>query len=74
MDENKDENVETQEQILQHIAIMESEHSDLDAVIQRLGEDLPFDQLKLQRLKKRKLVLKDEIAKLRSRILPDIIA
>ena len=74
MDEDKDENVETQEQILQHIAIMESEHSDLDAVIERLGEDLPFDQLKLQRLKKRKLVLKDEIAKLRSRILPDIIA
>ena len=74
MDENNDDHVETQGQILQQIAIMESEHSDLDAVIQRLGEDLPFDQLKLQRLKKRKLVLKDEIAKLRSRILPDIIA
>ena len=74
MDENNDDNVETQEQILQQIAIMESEHSDLDAVIERLGEDLPFDQLKLQRLKKRKLVLKDEMAKLRSRILPDIIA
>ena len=74
MDENIDDNVETQEQILQQIATMESEHSDLDAVIQRLGEDLPFDQLKLQRLKKRKLVLKDEMTKLRSRILPDIIA
>ena len=74
MDEDNDKNVETQEQILQQIAIMESEHSDLDAVIERLGEDLPFDQLKLQRLKKRKLVLKDEVAKLRSRILPDIIA
>lgn len=74
MDENNDDNVETQEKILQQIAIMESEHSDLDAVIERLGEDLPFDQLKLQRLKKRKLILKDEMAKLRSRILPDIIA
>ena len=74
MDENNDDNVETQEKILQQIAIMDSEHSDLDAVIERLGEDLPFDQLKLQRLKKRKLVLKDEMAKLRSRILPDIIA
>lgn len=74
MDEDNDDHVETQEQILQQIAIMESEHSDLDAVIERLGEDLPFDQLKLQRLKKRKLVLKDEITKLRSRILPDIIA
>ena len=74
MDENNEDNVETQDQLLQQIAIMESEHSDLDAVIERLGEDLPFDQLKLQRLKKRKLVLKDEMAKLRSRILPDIIA
>ena len=74
MDEDEDDIVETQEQILQRIAAMESEHSDLDAVIERLGDDLPFDQLKLQRLKKRKLVLKDEMTKLRSRILPDIIA
>ena len=74
MDENNDDNVKTQAHLLQHITIMESEHSDLDAVIERLGEDLPFDQLKLQRLKKRKLVLKDEMTKLRSRILPDIIA
>jgi hypothetical protein len=74
VDKDNDHNVETQDQIMQQIAIMESEHSDLDAVIERLGDDLPFDQLKLQRLKKRKLVLKDEITKLRSRILPDIIA
>ena len=74
MDEDSNDNVETQEQILQQIAMMESEHSDLDAVIERLGEDLPFDQLKLQRLKKRKLALKDEMTELRSRVLPDIIA
>ena len=60
--------------IQNQIATMESEHRDLDSVIERLGEVLPFDQLKLQRLKKRKLVLKDEIAKLRSQTLPDIIA
>ena len=53
---------------------LESEHRDLDDVIERLSEDKPFDQLKLQRLKKRKLALRDEITKLRSRILPDIIA
>ena len=69
-----DESAEPQGQILHHIATLESEHHDLDVVIERLGEDLPFDQLKLQRLKKRKLSLKDEIATLRSRILPDIIA
>jgi hypothetical protein len=74
VDEDNNDNVETQDQILQQIAMMDSEHSDLDAVIERLGEDLPFDQLKLQRLKKRKLALKDEMTKLRSRILPDIIA
>tara|TARA_Y100000766_G_C18685832_1_gene497012 strand:- start:116 stop:340 length:225 start_codon:yes stop_codon:yes gene_type:complete len=74
VDEDSNDNVETQEQILRQIAMMESEHSDLDAVIERLGEDLPFDQLKLQRLKKRKLALKDEVTKLRSRVLPDIIA
>ena len=60
--------------IQNQIAMMESEHRDLDSVIEQLGEVLPFDQLKLQRLKKRKLVLRDEIAKLRSQILPDIIA
>ncbi len=56
------------------IAMLESEHRDLDSVIEQLVEVLPFDQLKLQRLKKRKLFLKDEMAKLRSQILPDIIA
>lgn len=53
---------------------LESEHRDLDEVIGRLNNDKPFDQLKLQRLKKRKLILKDEITKLKAGILPDIIA
>ena len=65
---------EEQELVQKQLTILESEHRDLDDVIDRLGDDLPFDQLKLQRLKKRKLVLKDEITLLRSRILPDIIA
>lgn len=51
-----------------------SEHRDLDDVIARLAEEKPFDQLQLQRLKKRKLILKDEIIRLRARLLPDIIA
>ena len=70
---DKDTN-DLQGTIQNQIAMMESEHRDLNSVIDQLGEVLPFDQLKLQRLKKRKLVLKDEIAKLRSQILPDIIA
>ena len=65
---------QTNDMLLHQLAALESEHRDLDDVIARLGEDLPFDQLKLQRLKKRKLILRDEMAKIKSRILPDIIA
>jgi hypothetical protein len=53
---------------------LKTEHRDLDEVIARLAERMPFDQLQLKRLKKRKLVLKDLIAKLESQLLPDIIA
>ena len=71
MHNSEDDN---QNQIIAQLHQLESEHRDLDDVIERLGDYKPFDQLKLQRLKKRKLVLKDEIIKLRSQILPDIIA
>ena len=51
-----------------------SEHEDLDDAIERINDKIPFDKIKLQRLKKRKLILKDEIKKIRSSDLPDIIA
>ena len=50
------------------------EHRDLDDVISRIAERAPFDQLQMQRLKKRKLALKDQILKIESQLLPDIIA
>jgi hypothetical protein len=53
---------------------LKTEHRDLDDVIDRLAHQFPYDQLKLQRLKKRKLVIKDLIAKFESQLLPDIIA
>jgi hypothetical protein len=53
---------------------LKTEHRDLDEVIARLSDKAPFNQLQLQRLKKRKLVLKDLITKLESQLLPDIIA
>jgi len=65
---------DNQNQVTLQLHHLESEHRDLDDVIERLSDHMPFDQLKLQRLKKRKLILKDEITKLRSQILPDIIA
>jgi len=56
------------------LAALKTEHRDLDDVIARLFERAPFDQLQLQRLKKRKLLLKDQILKIESELLPDIIA
>jgi hypothetical protein len=56
------------------LATLRSEHRDLDEVIARVSELAPYDQLQLQRLKKRKLALKDQISKIESELLPDIIA
>lgn len=47
------------------------EHRALDAAIDRLALDLSMDQLQLRRLKKRKLLLKDLIARIESRLIPD---
>ena len=53
---------------------MQLEHRDLDDVIARLHEDPSVDQLQLSRLKKRKLYIKDAIARLESKIIPDLNA
>ncbi len=50
------------------------EHRDLDDIILRLTQDPMADQLQLIRLKKRKLLMKDMIAKIASRIIPDLEA
>ncbi len=56
------------------IAILRQEHHDLDASVRAL-EALPMpDQLQIARLKKKKLILRDQIAKLDDRLTPDIIA
>ena len=61
------------ESLLRRLHELRTEHRDLDTVIARLDGG-PADQLQLQRLKKRKLKLKDEISWLDSQLLPDIIA
>ena len=63
-----------QEALRQKLVELELEHRDLDDVIARATERAPFDQLQLQRLKKRKLVLKDQISQIEAELLPDIIA
>jgi hypothetical protein len=65
---------EEKAQIRQRLQALEVEHHDLDDVIDRLVIDRSLDQLQLQRLKKRKLLLKDQIQRLRTRLIPDIIA
>ena len=65
---------EERAQIEMRISALEIEHKDLDDVIARLSEHPQQDQLQLRRLKKRKLLLKDSIARLRDRLIPDIIA
>lgn len=49
---------------------MAIEHADLDAMIDRLADVLPVDQIMLKRLKKRRLALRDKIAQLQSSLLP----
>ncbi|HEX7005940.1 MAG TPA: DUF465 domain-containing protein [Alphaproteobacteria bacterium] len=64
----------TREALRRKLEDLRSQHRDLDDVIERVTEQVPFDQLQVQRLKKRKLNLKDQIIKIESQLLPDIIA
>ena len=50
------------------------EHRDLDEVIMRLSMDINTDELQMKRLKKRKLMLKDQITRLESQLIPDLNA
>lgn len=51
-----------------------NEHRNLDAIIRKMVEDPMSDQLQLVRLKKRKLLFKDEIERIRSKLIPDLNA
>ena len=59
---------------LQRLRQLRIEHRDLDDVISRLQMDLRVDELQLKRLKRRKLLLKDQIARLESELIPDLNA
>ena len=50
------------------------EHRDLDDVISRLSMDFKVDEVQMKRLKRRKLMLKDQIARLESQLIPDLNA
>jgi hypothetical protein len=50
---------------------LQIEHGDLDALIDRAGRELPMDELMMRRLKKRRLVMRDEIARLERTLQPN---
>ena len=66
--------LQDREELRRELQTLLSEHRDLDDVIERISDAVPFDQLQVQRLKKHKLILKDQITRLQALLLPDIIA
>ena len=60
--------------LMQRLVALQIEHRDLDDVIRRLGGDPGHDQLQLTRMKRRKLLLKDQMARLERQIDPDVFA
>lgn len=68
------EKLETEEVLRVKLEVLRREHRDLDDAIHALQEKGTGDQLTLQRLKRKKLALKDEIARIEDNIIPDIIA
>ncbi len=66
--------IESDAAIRARIEALKLEHRDLDDAIHRLSDDVGLDQLRLKRMKKRKLYLKDLIMFLRDQLIPDIDA
>ena len=64
---------EEKAQIRQRLQVLEVEHHDLDDVIGRLVGDPGQDRIQLQRLKKRKLLLKEQFQRVRARLVPVFI-
>lgn len=54
-----------------HLIELRIEHADLDAMLDRLSQALPLDELLIRRLKKRRLVLRDEITRLERSLTPN---
>ena len=65
---------EEREALLSHLERLRQEHRDLDDAIEALRGAGPYDQLQMQRLKKRKLMLRDRLAQIEDELTPDIIA
>ncbi|MFN0039695.1 MAG: YdcH family protein [Burkholderiales bacterium] len=62
------------DRLLEKIESLKVQHRDLDDIIGRLARSADMDELQLRRLKRRKLLLKDEITLLERQLVPDIPA
>lgn len=62
------------EALHQKLALLSQEHRDLDRAIEALRQQGDFDEFTLTRMKKRKLLLKDMIARIHSQLIPDLNA
>ena len=65
---------ESEEELRQRLKALTVEHRDLDDAISGLQRNTYVNQLQIQRLKRRKLLLKDQIAFVRSKLIPDLNA
>ena len=73
MNAPSDLSMKTDEVLRVELEVFRTEHRDLDQAIRAL-QDTGADQLTIQRLKKKKLILRDKIALIEDRLTPDIIA
>lgn len=74
MNDHDPELSEEEQALHDRLRDLRQEHADLDASIEALGHMPIPDQLMIARLKRKKLILRDEMVKIEARILPDIIA
>jgi len=68
------EEMKTEDVLRIELEVLKREHRDLDEAIVALQDRATADQLTIQRLKKQKLALKDQIARIEDKLTPDIIA
>ncbi|MBM4215748.1 MAG: DUF465 domain-containing protein [Gammaproteobacteria bacterium] len=73
----KDDNDKVDRELFRNVEKLRQlriEHRDLDEIISRLSMDIHIDEIQLKRLKKRKLIIKDQIERYSSELIPDLNA
>ena len=66
--------MDEQEALKRKLELLKEEHRDLDTMINDMLRESVVNQLAVQRLKKRKLLVRDQVARVNAQLLPDIIA